>query len=682
MTVSTTVHNSTSLKCVVFFYGTLCVPAILARVLGHGCQNLTFQDALLPDYTRHCVVGQDYPAVIDSKSTRIISGDDVEDTSTRGTLVSGLSVADVLALDIFEGDEYTRKILKVHTFSSAAAIDQLPQELMNPNLRESTINTPPSIYAKKEAWVYTWSAGLDRLDPKVWSFAEFVKERADQWTGKDTTEFDEIEHHLAIRAEPGIRDEKSQSDFKPTGVKGKTKEGFPDFGRNMLKYWGFQPGYVNLNHGSYGSPPKPVIERMRALTDEIERFPDLFMRRTCRPMLDRVKQRVAKLIGADEHECVIVPNTTHGINTVMYNIDWEEGDVIVIYNTTYGAVGQTEKFICDKYPGVSLEQISITFPCSHEEVVKKTEDVLGRYNQQVNPTQLEIKPVGRGEKRVRMVVVDQIASNPGVVYPWEDIVRLCKKYGALSVVDAAHAIGQVKTNVKLADCDFWISNCHKWLMAHRGCSVLYVPFRNQHLMRTTFPTSHAYESSRYPTLDIDGQQAGRPRSFEMQYEWTGTQDWAPLLSPSFALDFREEIGGEERIMEYCHTLAVEGGKRIAERWETEVMDIPGDILTAAMVNVALPYIPSPMSLKEQYTQLRYIEDTLFSSNCFAPCYVHGGKWWTRFSAQVWNELEDFDYVANILEKACLDIKKGLHLQHHTVDTDHIHQPADVPAHDE
>lgn len=33
---------------IVFFYGTLCVPAVLAKVLGHKCKNITFQDALLP----------------------------------------------------------------------------------------------------------------------------------------------------------------------------------------------------------------------------------------------------------------------------------------------------------------------------------------------------------------------------------------------------------------------------------------------------------------------------------------------------------------------------------------------------------------------------------------------------------------------------------------------------------
>ena len=32
----------------VFVYGTLCVPAVLTRVLGRNCNELTFQDAVLP----------------------------------------------------------------------------------------------------------------------------------------------------------------------------------------------------------------------------------------------------------------------------------------------------------------------------------------------------------------------------------------------------------------------------------------------------------------------------------------------------------------------------------------------------------------------------------------------------------------------------------------------------------
>jgi selenocysteine lyase/cysteine desulfurase len=47
-----------------------------------------------------------------------------------------------------------------------------------------------------------------------------------------------------------------------------------------------------------------------------------------------------------------------------------------------------------------------------------------------------------------------------MIYPMDSLVGLCKKYGVYSMVDAAHAIGQVKTDVKASDPDFWVSVGH------------------------------------------------------------------------------------------------------------------------------------------------------------------------------------------------------------------------------
>jgi kynureninase len=54
------------------------------------------------------------------------------------------------------------------------------------------------------------------------------------------------------------------------------------------------------------------------------------MRRSWLPLLNSVRSQVAEIIGADVEECVIVPNATHGINTIVNNIDWADGDKIVI----------------------------------------------------------------------------------------------------------------------------------------------------------------------------------------------------------------------------------------------------------------------------------------------------------------------------------------------------------------
>jgi hypothetical protein len=44
-----------------------------------------------------------------------------------------------------------------------------------------------------------------------------------------------------------------------------------------------------------------------------------------------------------------------------------------------------------------------------------------------------------------------------IVFPLAPLIKLCKDYGVLSLVDAAHAIGQGEVDVKAVDPDFWIS---------------------------------------------------------------------------------------------------------------------------------------------------------------------------------------------------------------------------------
>lgn len=125
------------------------------------------------------------------------------------------------------------------------------------------------------------------------------------------------------------------------------KETPPKFGHEVLQYFGFDPEYVNLNNGeragalecskltwdnlvgSYGSTPSPVLAACGKLTREIEWNPDLFMRLTYQPLLIDVRQRVANLIGAKLDECVLVPNASMGVNTVLRNFEWEAGDIII-----------------------------------------------------------------------------------------------------------------------------------------------------------------------------------------------------------------------------------------------------------------------------------------------------------------------------------------------------------------
>jgi len=213
-----------------------------------------------------------------------------------------------------------------------------------------------------------------------------------------------------------------------------------------------------------------------------------------------------------------------------------------------------------------------------------------------------------------------------------------------SLVDAAHSIGQeVGINLGKAQPDFWISNCHKWLFAKRSVAVLYVPKRNQHIIKTTVPTSYAYISP----------SSGLPSTFTQQFEWNGTIDFVPYLSVCAALDFRKYLGGEAKINAYCRSLAIAGGKRLAEIMGTRLLDPEGH-LTLNMVNVELP-LPGYIQPSEE-VDLLFKELLLVKWNAYAAHFYHNGRWWIRCSAQVWNEIEDFEKIARALIDICRQIE--------------------------
>ena len=114
--------------------------------------------ALLKSYRRHRVNGADYPAIMpEPKST------------VRGTLVSGLTDGDMWRLDIFEGDEYERKMVKVHVLTDEGNVNVEPTE--------------KQLGEEVEADAYLWIASKNRLEDRAWDFEEFVREKMGRWVG-------------------------------------------------------------------------------------------------------------------------------------------------------------------------------------------------------------------------------------------------------------------------------------------------------------------------------------------------------------------------------------------------------------------------------------------------------------------------------------------------------------------
>ncbi len=256
-----------------------------------------------------------------------------------------------------------------------------------------------------------------------------------------------------------------------------------------------------------------------------------------------------------------------------------------------------------------------------------------------------------------------MTSVPGVRVPWEALTAVCHTLGILSVLDAAHGIGHLDlTHLGTqARPDFAITNCHKWLFCPRGCAVIYVPFRNQHLIKTTLPTSHGYAP---PWQRPDGMMRGGEGSevtayFQNLFVDIATLDNSNYCVVPYAIRLRRDVwGGEEAIRAYCQQLALQAGKRVAELLGTELLsDRQGNILRCNLANVRLPIrfgdggipVEDGMAVRAWLID-RYFEeyDTYIQTMWDAP----QGHMWVRLSAQVYLSLEDFEWGAQVLLELC------------------------------
>ena len=286
-----------------------------------------------------------------------------------------------------------------------------------------------------------------------------------------------------------------------------------------------------LNHGSFGACPREVFEKYQFWQRELEREPVEFMSRRLKGLLWEAREKLGTFLGVSAEDLVYVTNVSLGLNIVIRSLDLKPGDEILSTNHEYGTLDRSWQMICEQ-KGCRYIQQEIPLPIKSMEAM--------------------VEQVWSGvTKRTRVLFLSHITSPTALTLPVKELVSRAKKAGIITIIDGAHAPGQIPLNISELGADFYSANCHKWMMAPKGAGFLYASREKQELLA---PLIGGRNPEQYDVLG---------NSFIAEHQYQGTRDSASFLSVPAAIEFMEKHDWPEQ-RQRCYDLVCYARNQVAE----------------------------------------------------------------------------------------------------------------------
>ena len=391
---------------------------------------------------------------------------------------------------------------------------------------------------------------------------------------------------------------------------------FPNFGHMRRADFLLAEGVDHLNHGGYGATPRSVLDAAQRWRLQMEADPSTFFRRDLPDLLRGAAGRVAGFLGGRGEDWAFVENATSGLNAIIASLALAPGDELLCLSQVYGAIGNALTYHAGRC-GARLVSVEVPVPFTDPA------PLLGAISAAIGP-------------RTRLASFDHITSAGAVVLPIREMAALCHRRGVPVAVDGAHAPGQLALDVAQLGVDWYVGNLHKWAFAAKGTAVIWCAPEHQKALHPT-AISHAL-----------GQ------GFTAEFDYTGTRDNSAWLAVPAAIDYVDALGAEA-LRTHNAALARDAGAMLIEAWGSEAAAAPE--FRASMVSVRLPGGPTGQArgLKAHGAD-RHAAHRLAAELAAELIGRHGitagimvldGGLWVRVSAQIYNEIGDYQRLAAI-----------------------------------
>lgn len=377
--------------------------------------------------------------------------------------------------------------------------------------------------------------------------------------------------------------------------------------QNLKSQFLINPNITFLNFGSFGACPKPIFEDYQKWQLELETEPVQFITVNGYKYLKESREALGAYINCHADDLVFTMNPSYAINIIAKCIDLKAGDEILTTDLEYGAMDKTWNYYC-KQKGAKYVRQHIELPLTTKEAF--------------------IEQFFNGlTKNTKVIFISQITSSTALILPVKEICEIAKEKGLLTIVDGAHVPAHIPLNLSELKADIYTGACHKWMMAPKGCSFLYVSKQQQQWVD--------------PLIISWGFESAMPShsQFLDYHQLQGTRDFSAFLTIPKAIEFLNTHDWNKHAAA-CRKLVRDNALRFCELLGTKPLCPLTDEFLGQMFSIPI-HTTEPETLQRDLFEAYKIE---------IPVMRHGNDVYLRYSIQVFNTQKDLDVLYEALKE--------------------------------
>ena len=228
--------------------------------------------------------------------------------------------------------------------------------------------------------------------------------------------------------------------------------------------------------------------------------------------LDELRSRYARIVNASPGEIALAPNISVALTALAEALDYTRRPKVVVTSLDFPTVAY--QWLAKRPRGVEL--------------------VLVESPDQVS---VPVEAIARAvDERTALVAASHVYFTSGAIQDIKAVADVARRHGALSLIDAYQAVGQIPVDVRAAGVDCLTAGGLKWLLGGPGIVFLYV---REELARRLVPTIAGWFGHR-------DQFAFDPRTLELHDDARRFELGTPSLAAVYAqlggLEYVDEIG--------------------------------------------------------------------------------------------------------------------------------------------